>query len=92
MGDEVTNECWLVLKPEWRDFADPNGDYPVVGFAVDRSTKRRPALGRDEVACKVVLRVPTTAFTRPRFEATITVPEEAIVSPESIEADVVVDP
>lgn len=81
--------AWLVLTPQWRG----QGEYAYIGgMRIDRMTKKRPDLAGDELACRITVRIPEAAFTRPRFDIAVDVPEEALVHPEVIEAEVEVQP
>ena len=53
-----------------------------------RVTKTTPNLDFNEVSMKLNLEVPDELFSKPRLEASIAIPKEA-VSPEIIEADVI---
>lgn len=53
-----------------------------------RVNKARPALGFDEISLALELNLPDELFKKPRLEAKITVPKEAVVS-KQIEAGVV---
>lgn len=53
-----------------------------------RVTKSRPALGYDEIEIGLQLEIPDVLFEKPRLEAAVTVPEDA-VNPAEIEANVV---
>ena len=53
-----------------------------------RMTAGSPALQSNEVAVKVTLELPDEIFTKPTFQANITVPKEAVSAPV-IEAEVI---
>jgi hypothetical protein len=52
-----------------------------------RMTKRAPSLGREEIAVKVSISIPDSAFRSPIVSASLDVPEERVVHPD-IEMDV----
>lgn len=68
--------AWLAIKKtsNWR--------------ASVRCTKTQPALSSNEVAFKLNLELPDALFTKPRLEATISVPESAVSAPV-IEAETI---
>lgn len=51
-------------------------------YGIQRMTKRQGSLQRGEIAVKVKLVVPESAFAEPDVSATITVPESAIIRPK----------
>jgi len=50
-------------------------------YGIQRMTKRQGSLQRGEIAVRVKLVVPETAFAEPDVSATITVPTSAIIKP-----------
>lgn len=53
-----------------------------------RVTKTRPALSYDEIEIGLMLDIPDVLFEKPRLQAEVSIPEDA-VSPAEIEAEVV---
>lgn len=47
-----------------------------------RLTTNKPALDGDEIAVKMTVKIPRSAFTTPQLEVTIDVPEQSVVHPE----------
>lgn len=65
--------------------ADVNG--------VTRMTKRAPGLHRNEVAVRVTVTIPASAFRSSVFGATLDVPEDRLVQPDiTITADDLPEP
>lgn len=49
---------------------------------IERMTKKKPSLRRNEVAVKVTLSIADSAFSEPAITANITIPESAVIHPE----------
>lgn len=64
---------WLVISRRDR-VAD-------TGWLKVRWSVNRPALARNQVAVKMRLAVPTSAFTYPALAVELTVPEQSVVQP-----------
>lgn len=76
--DNMQTTVYLAVKEAHRGYKN----YSV------RATKTLPDLQSGEIAVKVTLDIPDAAFTKPQFEAKVTVPKEA-VSDHIIDANVV---
>jgi len=50
-------------------------------FGVDRMTKRRPELGRNEVGVAIKITIPDGAFRSPVIEATLDVADGVVMQP-----------
>lgn len=67
MAKTLYDDCYIVMSE----------------YGIQRMTKRKPALQGDEVAVKVRLHIPQSAFKEPDFSAELTVPESAVIAPEA---------
>ncbi len=65
MADKIYDDCHIVMSK----------------FGIERMTKRPGNLKRGEIAVRVRLHVPASAFTDPDVSAEIDVPESAIIQP-----------
>jgi hypothetical protein len=65
VSEKIHDDCHIVMSK----------------FGIERMTKRPGNLKRGEIAVRVRLRVPASAFTDPDVSAEIDVPESAIIHP-----------
>lgn len=73
----VKTSGWLIVGPAKRSSSGT-----VMSARLDRITRNKPALSRDELAVHVTLTLPSSAFDKPTFSAAITVDENQILHPE----------
>ena len=53
-------------------------------YGLAKATKNKPSLARDQIAIAVKLSIPDSAFRSPIIEATLDVPDHAIIAPELV--------
>lgn len=66
MSDKIYDDCFIVMSE----------------YGIQRMTKRQGKLARGEIAVRIRLTVPESAFAEPAITADIDVPETAIIRPE----------
>jgi len=65
MSKFYSDDCYIVMSE----------------YGIQRMTKRPGSLKRGEVAVRIRLVMPVSAFAEPAIGATVTVPESAIIKP-----------
>lgn len=75
--------AWLVIAPERARW---NREI-IQGVRIVRSGKRKPTLGKDEVAIKVTIHIPDSVFASILPEVDVVVDERQVVSPPTIEIE-----